>query len=90
GIAFFGMFLQLPLIALTQRLERMRSPRGRTLGNIVFWVSFTILGQPFAALMYYYAWQAKYGSVGRALRGDGTVVGTVGLGGVPQTCAVGN
>ncbi|KAK4040922.1 MBOAT, membrane-bound O-acyltransferase family-domain-containing protein [Parachaetomium inaequale] len=68
GVAFLGMFLQLPLIALTARLERggMRSAEhGRLLGNTIFWVSFTIFGQPFAALMYFYAWQAKYGSVSK-------------------------
>jgi diacylglycerol O-acyltransferase-1 len=61
------MFLQLPLIKLTQPLERMKSANGKLLGNIIFWVSFTILGQPFAALMYFYAWQAKYGSVSKNL-----------------------
>jgi diacylglycerol O-acyltransferase-1 len=61
------MIFQLPLIALTARLERMQSPGGKLLGNTIFWVSFTIFGQPFAALMYFYAWQAKYGSVGRAM-----------------------
>ncbi len=59
------MFLQLPLIAITAPLERMHTATGRLLGNCIFWVSFTILGQPFAALMYFYAWQAKYGSVNR-------------------------
>ena len=59
------MFLQLPLIALTAPLERMEGHTGKLLGNIIFWVSFTIFGQPFAALMYFYAWQAKYGSVSR-------------------------
>ncbi|KAL2123887.1 hypothetical protein VTJ04DRAFT_252 [Mycothermus thermophilus] len=65
GVAFLGMFLQLPLIMLTSRLERWKSPNGRLLGNVIFWVSFTILGQPFGELMYFYAWQAKYGSVAR-------------------------
>lgn len=60
------MFLQLPLIYLTLPFERMKSANGKLLGNTIFWVSFTILGQPFAALMYFYAWQAKYGSVSRA------------------------
>ncbi|KXH30863.1 MBOAT family protein [Colletotrichum simmondsii] len=67
GVAFAGMFFQLPLIALTTPLEKMQSPTGRMLGNCIFWVSFTILGQPFAALMYFYAWQAKYGSVSRQM-----------------------
>ncbi|KAL1843397.1 hypothetical protein VTJ49DRAFT_1747 [Mycothermus thermophilus] len=74
GVAFLGMFLQLPLIILTSRLERMRSANGRLLGNTIFWVSFTIFGQPFAALMYFYAWQAKYGSVSRMMVGSGSVL----------------
>ncbi|KAH6625044.1 MBOAT, membrane-bound O-acyltransferase family-domain-containing protein [Chaetomium sp. MPI-SDFR-AT-0129] len=65
GVAFLGMFLQLPLIIITARLEKMKTAHGRLLGNSIFWVSFTIFGQPFAALMYFYAWQAKYGSVSR-------------------------
>lgn len=59
------MFLQLPLIQLTKPLEKKTSPNGKLLGNTIFWVSFTIFGQPFAALMYFYAWQAKYGSVSK-------------------------
>ncbi|KAK4639598.1 hypothetical protein QC761_709700 [Podospora bellae-mahoneyi] len=65
GVAFLGMFLQLPLIQITQPLEKRKSSSGKLLGNTIFWVSFTIFGQPFAALMYFYAWQAKYGSVSR-------------------------
>ncbi|KAF5613961.1 diacylglycerol O-acyltransferase [Fusarium subglutinans] len=51
GVAFLGMFLQLPLIALTKPLENMKL--GHT-GKIV-------------ALMYFYAWQAKYGSVSKQM-----------------------
>lgn len=66
GVAFVGMFLQLPLIAITAPMEKRKWGRtGRVMGNVIFWVSFTIFGQPFAALMYFYAWQAKYGSVSR-------------------------
>ncbi|EPE03457.1 mboat family protein [Ophiostoma piceae UAMH 11346] len=65
GVAFFGMFLQLPLIAITTPLEKMHTATGRLIGNCTFWVSFTVFGQPFAALMYFYAWQAKYGSVSK-------------------------
>ncbi|KAM3431056.1 hypothetical protein MY4824_007350 [Beauveria thailandica] len=73
GVAFFGMFLQLPLIALTAPLEKMKMGNGgKVLGNAIFWVSFTIFGQPFAALMYFYAWQAKYGSVSRQPMPSGT------------------
>ncbi|KLU84288.1 sterol O-acyltransferase 2 [Magnaporthiopsis poae ATCC 64411] len=78
GVAFLGMFLQLPLIAITAPLEKMQSATGRLLGNCIFWVSFTVLGQPFAALMYFYAWQAKYGSTSRS---DGQLHFQVGVGG---------
>jgi diacylglycerol O-acyltransferase-1 len=64
------MMMQLPLIHMTQRLERMTTASGKLLGNTIFWVSFTVLGQPLAALIYFYAWQAKYGSVSRALAQD--------------------
>ncbi|RDA84189.1 hypothetical protein CP532_0277 [Ophiocordyceps camponoti-leonardi (nom. inval.)] len=69
GVAFLGMLLQLPLITLTAPMEKMKLGKGgKLVGNIIFWVSFTIFGQPFAALMYFYAWQAKYGSVSREMR----------------------
>ncbi|KAL1908360.1 hypothetical protein Sste5344_005888 [Sporothrix stenoceras] len=67
GVAFFGMLLQLPLIFMTMPLEKMHSATGRLIGNCTFWISFTVFGQPFAALMYFYAWQAKYGSVSKQL-----------------------
>lgn len=60
GVAFAGMMFQIPLIAMTMPLERSGS---RVLGNAVFWVSFCLVGQPFAVLLYYFSWQVKYGSV---------------------------
>ncbi|EPS29219.1 hypothetical protein PDE_04168 [Penicillium oxalicum 114-2] len=65
GVAFFGMMFQLPLITLTTPLEKMRGPHGKTIGNCIFWVSFCLVGQPLGALLYFFAWQAKYGSVSR-------------------------
>ncbi|KJZ72911.1 hypothetical protein HIM_07674 [Hirsutella minnesotensis 3608] len=63
GVAFLGMFLQLPLIAITAPLEKMKLGHGgKVMGNVIFWVSFTVFGQPLALLMYFYAWQAKFGS----------------------------
>lgn len=59
------MMFQLPLIALTAPLEKMRDPLGKTIGNCIFWVSFCLVGQPLGALLYFFAWQAKYGSVSR-------------------------
>lgn len=65
GVAFAGMILQLPLIALTLPLERMQGTNGKVVGNVIFWVSFCLVGQPLAALLYFFAWQAKYGSVSK-------------------------
>ncbi|XDG00752.1 hypothetical protein ABKA04_000367 [Annulohypoxylon sp. FPYF3050] len=67
GVAFMGMLVQIPLIWITRVFERMQGPNGRLIGNCIFWVSFTVLGQPFAALVYFYAWQAKYGSVAKKM-----------------------
>ncbi|KAF2721660.1 hypothetical protein K431DRAFT_284588 [Polychaeton citri CBS 116435] len=61
GVAFAGMVLQLPLIHLTDPLIKVKSIDGKTVGNIVFWLSFCLFGQPLAALLYYFAWQAAYG-----------------------------
>ncbi|KAG0334528.1 hypothetical protein BG004_000369 [Podila humilis] len=59
GYAFAGMFFQIPLIVLTAPLEKWRGP-GSGLGNMIFWVSFTIVGQPACALLYYYHWTKRH------------------------------
>lgn len=63
GVAFAGMLLQLPLVAVTKCFERSESPTKRMIGNCIFWVTFSIFGQPAAALLYFYAWQVHYGSI---------------------------
>ncbi|TVY17309.1 Diacylglycerol O-acyltransferase 1C [Lachnellula arida] len=65
GVAFLGMVAQLPMIAITAPLEKMEGINGRIIGNCIFWVSFTLIGQPLAALLYFFAWQAKYGTVSK-------------------------
>ncbi|KAG9832429.1 diacylglycerol acyltransferase DGAT2, partial [Aureobasidium melanogenum] len=65
GVAFAGMIFQLPLIFLTDPLARMKGGNGKLLGNLIFWISFCLVGQPLAALMYFFAWQAKYGSASK-------------------------
>ncbi|GAB7349754.1 hypothetical protein MBLNU459_g0482t2 [Dothideomycetes sp. NU459] len=65
GVAFAGMVLQLPLIFITDPLLKMKGINGKLIGNLIFWVSFCLVGQPLAALMYFFAWQAKYGSVSK-------------------------
>ncbi|KAL1305852.1 hypothetical protein AAFC00_004007 [Neodothiora populina] len=65
GVAFLGMMFQLPLIFLTDPLAKMKGINGKLIGNLIFWVSFCLVGQPLAALMYFFAWQAKYGSASK-------------------------
>jgi diacylglycerol O-acyltransferase-1 len=65
GVAFIGMIVQLPLVSVTLPLEKMQGKNGKVLGNCIFWISFCLVGQPLAALLYFFAWQAKYGSVSK-------------------------
>ena len=62
GVAFLGMLVQVPLIQITLPLEKAQGHYGKMLGNVIFWTSFVLIGQPLAALLYFFAWQAKYGS----------------------------
>ena len=48
--SFIGMMGQIPLVWITKVLEK-RYPGG-SLGNMLFWVSFCIVGQPMAILLY--------------------------------------
>lgn len=61
GFAFFGMVGQLPLIFLTDPLAKLKGHNARMIGNLVFWFTFCVFGQPIAAMAYFFAWQAKYG-----------------------------
>lgn len=47
------MLGQIPLVFLTEPLEKMRGS-GTTVGNCIFWISFCLVGQPFGALYYFY------------------------------------
>jgi diacylglycerol O-acyltransferase 1 len=46
--SFIGMMMQIPLVAMT----KIASKKSPTLGNMLFWVSFCLVGQPMAALLY--------------------------------------
>lgn len=48
--SFIGMMMQMPLVAITKFLDR-KYP-GSSFGNIIFWVSFCVVGQPMAVLLY--------------------------------------
>jgi diacylglycerol O-acyltransferase-1 len=65
GVAFAGMMLQIPLIAITDVIQKAKWIQGKAAGNMIFWMSFCLVGQPLAALLYFFAWHAKYGSVSR-------------------------
>lgn len=56
GVAFIGMVVQIPLIFATLPLEKMKGINGKVIGNCIFWVSFSLVGQPLAALLYFFAW----------------------------------
>jgi diacylglycerol O-acyltransferase 1 len=46
--SFIGMMMQIPLVAMT----KIASKTSPTLSNMIFWVSFCLIGQPMAALLY--------------------------------------
>lgn len=79
-----GMMLQLPLMAATQPLEKMQGHYGKVIGNCIFWVSFCLVGQPLGALLYFFAWQAKYGSQSKV-----NVSNTLMASGAPEQPAIG-
>lgn len=69
GAAFFGMVFQLPLIYLTEPLQKTKNLTLRTLGNCLFWLIFVFCGQPAAAMIYFFSWQSKFGALaGRKVR----------------------
>jgi diacylglycerol O-acyltransferase-1 len=50
--AFWGLMAQVPLMVVTEWLKNaLRSDR---VGNVVFWVSFVVVGQPLAMILYYH------------------------------------
>ncbi|KAL4778309.1 MBOAT, membrane-bound O-acyltransferase family-domain-containing protein [Aspergillus varians] len=65
GVAFLAMLFQLPLILLTAPFEKLKTPLGKAIGNSFFWLTFCVVGQPLGTLLYFFAWQAKYGSVSK-------------------------
>ncbi|KAF1808803.1 hypothetical protein P152DRAFT_452604 [Eremomyces bilateralis CBS 781.70] len=67
GVAFFGMMGQIPLILLTDPLQKMEGRAPKVAGNVIFWISFCLIGQPLAAILYFSAWQAKYGGQAKLL-----------------------
>ncbi len=54
GWAFLGILAQVPLIGLTNWTARKL--KNEQAGNVIFWLSFCIFGQPMAVLLYYGAY----------------------------------
>ena len=73
GVAFLGMFLQLPLIQITDQFAKSKSITGKIIGNCVFWASFVTFGQPLGAMLYFFSWQAKYGSLASKYKAPASV-----------------
>jgi diacylglycerol O-acyltransferase-1 len=48
--SFLGMMAQLPLVGMTKFMYR-KLP-GSSIGNLMFWISFCVIGQPIAVLLY--------------------------------------
>jgi diacylglycerol O-acyltransferase 1 len=67
--SFLGMMMQIPLVATTKYLYR-RYP-GSSIGNVIFWITFCVVGQPMAVLLYTIDYQ--YGK-SQALMMMGTMI----------------
>ncbi|KAL9399312.1 hypothetical protein Peur_008273 [Populus x canadensis] len=50
--AFIGIMLQVPLVVITKFLQNKF--RSSMVGNVIFWLFFSILGQPMCVLLYYH------------------------------------
>ncbi|KAJ6698932.1 STEROL O-ACYLTRANSFERASE [Salix purpurea] len=50
--AFIGIMLQVPLVVITKFLQNKF--RSSMVGNMIFWLFFSILGQPMCLLLYYH------------------------------------
>lgn len=48
--SFLGMMMQIPLVAITKYFYRKHP--GSSIGNMVFWLSFCVVGQPMAIMLY--------------------------------------
>ena len=56
--AFLGMLLQAPLVPVTRKLNALFN--NPSIGNVFFWISFCIIGQPIGIIMYYYeSWEVN-------------------------------
>jgi diacylglycerol O-acyltransferase-1 len=59
------MSVQIFLISLTKNLKDKNSPISVYIGNAIFWLSFVIIGQPFATLFCFIRWEMQFGTASR-------------------------
>ncbi|KAJ3371367.1 hypothetical protein GGF31_003290 [Allomyces arbusculus] len=61
--AFNAMFLQIPLIVVSQVFDnwyRKSNPDGiNTVGNLLMWTTFCVIGQPMGGMLYYIEWCSR-------------------------------
>lgn len=57
--AFLAMILQSPMIYLEWQFNRFFKLENSELGNVSFWVSYCIIGQPICVCIYYYLYVNK-------------------------------
>ena len=64
--SFLGMLGQLPLVAVTKKIEKIWP--GSSIGNVIFWIIFCVVGQPMAVLLYTIDyWNASNGTCSSGL-----------------------
>jgi diacylglycerol O-acyltransferase-1 len=51
--------LQVPLMYFTEAVKRKF--KNDRFGNVVFWLSFCIIGQPLVLIIYYHDWRKNQG-----------------------------
>lgn len=51
GVGFFGIFLQFPIILMQEKYKKWM---GGIVGNVIFWLTFCCMGQPFGAVFIYF------------------------------------
>ncbi|GAX78660.1 hypothetical protein CEUSTIGMA_g6098.t1 [Chlamydomonas eustigma] len=59
--AFTGIMLQVPLILISDRINR--ALKSDNWGNIIFWLSFCVVGQPVTMLIYYHDYLKMQGGL---------------------------
>ncbi|KAM3132959.1 hypothetical protein pb186bvf_014955 [Paramecium bursaria] len=57
--AFIGMIMQAPVIQIQKKIEKIFKLQNSQLGNLMFWCSFCIIGQPILIFVYYFRFLEK-------------------------------